>query len=514
LGLIGALTLFGFALRWHQFSLSFLGDELSTLWIVKHHSLSGTIDVVKSDAEITPPLFFVLAWLASKISSAPEMIRVPSLIAGTVSIPLVYRLGQRTIGVTAGLLATVIFTLSPFLTYFSGNGRAYSVMILLLIGSTLAMLAGARTGRTRWWVVYGICTCLAVYTHYTVLFVLFGQLAWLLWAHKAARRPALIASGVAALLFLPWLTGLTSDLDSPTTDILAALQGTGFTAKRIAVEQWAFGHALFEPDIVPGKTAILLSSVGLLVALVATIARGFRRFGPSIGETARSIPEGVVLVLIIALATPVGEAILGLVGTDLLGSRNMTASWYGLALSIGALLVAAGPVWGVISAVLVISGFGIGAGKMLGDEASTTDFRGGAEFIDARARPGDVVVDAFSAAVTPVPEPPLDLYLSGELPEYRINLPTSPPPYLPYQETVPAPDPMLKRAFRKARQGRVFLFKPGVLRVIPNGDTDEPIWTGRQVILPEWAEVEEVEELPSRDSPSIYVISGKSSRSQ
>ena len=59
--LVGVLTVAGFALRLHQYGLSLLGDEMSTLWVVRNNGLFDTIKVVISDAEITPPLYFVLA---------------------------------------------------------------------------------------------------------------------------------------------------------------------------------------------------------------------------------------------------------------------------------------------------------------------------------------------------------------------------------------------------------------------------------------------------------------------
>ncbi len=57
---------------------------------------------VHSDAEITPPLYFLLAKLATYIAVTPEMLRLPSLLAGTASIPLTYLLGARTLGRRAG----------------------------------------------------------------------------------------------------------------------------------------------------------------------------------------------------------------------------------------------------------------------------------------------------------------------------------------------------------------------------------------------------------------------------
>ncbi|MBK8293938.1 MAG: glycosyltransferase family 39 protein [Solirubrobacterales bacterium] len=199
---VGILTLLGLALRLHQYGSSLLGDELSTLWIVKNPD-SNLFDLVSGDAEITPPLYFLLAKLSTGFGSAPELVRLPALVAGTACIPMIWLLGKRTVGQMAGLIAAALMTLSPFMIFFSGNGRGYTLMLALLIGSTLAMLAGSRTGRVRWWVVYGALSCLAVYTHYTALFFLLAQFIWLLWSERESWRPALIANIGAALLFLP-----------------------------------------------------------------------------------------------------------------------------------------------------------------------------------------------------------------------------------------------------------------------------------------------------------------------
>ena len=56
-------------------------------------------------AEITPPLSFLLVWLRTRLGHSPELLRLPSLIAGTATIPIVYLVGVRTVGRMAALVA-------------------------------------------------------------------------------------------------------------------------------------------------------------------------------------------------------------------------------------------------------------------------------------------------------------------------------------------------------------------------------------------------------------------------
>ena len=314
-----AITVIGFALRLARYEQSVFGDETSTLYIVDGRSLSDLMRLLSGDAEISPPLFFILAWLSAKLGSMPELVRLPSLVAGTVSIPLVYMVGARAVNRPAGLIAASVMALNPFMIFYSGDGRGYAVAIALLLGSTLAMLAGARDGRTRWWVLYGALSLLAMYTHYTSAFVLVAQLGWLFWAYPQARKPAVIANLAAAVLFLPWVPELIDDLNSPTVDILSALQGDGFGAKRQAIEIWAVGYPFQTPHQLPGVVAIVLGLVGFVLACVTGVFRHLRARSTLAGRDAVPLlSKGMTLVLALAAATAVFELlILFVTGNDL-----------------------------------------------------------------------------------------------------------------------------------------------------------------------------------------------------
>ncbi len=445
-----AITLLGFALRLARYQQSFFGDELSTLYVTQGRSLSEVISLISSNAEITPPFYFVLAWLSQKLGSAPELVRLPSLIAGTASIPLVYLLGARLISRAAGLIAATVMALSPSMIFYSGDGRGYALLVLLLLVSTLSMLEGARSGRNRWWIVYGGVSCLAMYTHYTAAFVLLAQFAWVLWAYPEARRGAILGNVGAAVLFIPWIPSFFKDNDSPTLDVLSRLQGKSFAAKRYAVEIWSIGYPFRTPNQVPGVLAGILGLAGFVTATAASLLR--LRSDP---ERRASLPtKNVVLVLTLLLATPVLELLVwALTGNDLFGSRNLGAATPGLALVIGMVLAGAGRLWGTICAIAVIACFGIGAARTLDTSNHLPDLKSAAEFIDSAAGPDDVVVDMLSARVTPVPLTPVDSYLSQGRPEFRLLLPEGEPPFLVTSPVPPSAD-LLRQAVSEAKGGQ------------------------------------------------------------
>jgi hypothetical protein len=453
--IVAAITLVGLIPRLVHFQGAFLGDELSTLYIVEGQSLGHVFSVVSSDAEISPPLYFVLAWLFSQASSVPELVRLPALLAGIASIPLTYMVGARALGRPAGLIAAAAMALNPFMVFYSTDGRAYSVAIALLLGTTLTMLIAVESGRLRWWVAYGALTCLCMYAHYTTAFVLGAQLLWLLWAHPEARRVAILVNVAAAIAFLPWLPSMMSDFNSPTIDLLSRLQGDGFSVKLEAVEAWAFGYPYSHPRDVPGYLAVIVASAGLLVGVIAGLWRWAAPRAEDGARPPRRVSRGVVLVVLLALATPVAELVLlELGGSDLFGARNLLTASPGFALAIGAIAASAGLIWGSVCTIAVIGGFSVGSIMSLQTSVSTIDLKDPAELIDAQAAPGDVVVDIISAVLSPVPLTGLDVYKTQRGPEFRIYLPEGSPPFLSFP---PPPAPLVREAIREARGHRLYL---------------------------------------------------------
>jgi hypothetical protein len=454
--LIAAITLLALALRLGGFGQGLFADELSTAWVVLGHGLGHVVSSVRSNDEITPPLFFVLAWASSKLGSNPDLLRLPSLVAGVGTVPIVYAIGMRTVGRRAALIAAAIIALSPFLVYYSTEARSYALMIALVGGSSLALLNALDDDRPRWWVVYAALSVGAMYSHYTAVFPLLGQFAWAFWTHPTLRRRLLLANAGAALAFAPWIPGYLADQRSPTTAILAALQpfDPGAVARSLAT--WSVGFPYVTLRGVPGLVALALLAAGLGGVVLALAVR-FRSPPRRVRALVAEAPPRVVLVVILALATPVGEALYSLFGANVLGPRNLNASWPGLALLFGLLLAAVRPprVATVLTAA-VLAGFAVGTVRALGPDFSRPDYPGIATFIDDNARSGDVVVD--SAAFTPVPLTGLDLYLAPGQRELQLGLPRSQRPFT-IADVPPPPEPIIRRAFAESRDTRLFLVR-------------------------------------------------------
>jgi len=442
------LTAVGFVLRVVNLGQGLYGDELSTAWIVSGHGLGHVLSAVRSTDEITPPLFFVFAWASSKLGSSPEWLRLPSLVAGTVSIPLLYLVGARTLGRRAGVAAAALLALSPFMIYYSTEARAYSLMIALFIASTLSLLY-ALDGRGKgWWIAYAVASAGAMYSHYTVAFPLAAQALWALWFYPAQRRRILTANLGAAILFAPWIPGYLDDQNSPTTQILSVLSPLDPRTLRIQTQTWAIGFPYVSIHSVPQLLPALAIVAGIVAAAGAGVAR-LRRYIAS-----REVRAEVVLIALLAVATPAGELLYSALSTNLYGARNLNSAWPGFALAIGGLLTAAPGLVAVPASILVLGGFAWGAARTLRTEFARPNYPEAARIVEAAVSPGDVVVDG--SALTPVPLTGLDAYLPQVYREYRLGVPQVSHPFTPF-DAAPDQAVQVKQAAAAAHGGPVAL---------------------------------------------------------
>ncbi len=398
LWIVVALTVVGLALRLVLVGDSLYGDELSTYYTVAGHGLGSTLANVRSDVELTPPLYYILTWLFARLGDTPEALRAVSMLAGVATIPLTYQLGARTVGVRAALFAAALTALSPLLIFYSTEARAYSLMMVLALLTTLALLR-ALDGHRSGWIAYSACSALALYTHYTVAFVLAAVFVWALVRKPDARRALIIANGVAFIAFLPWWPEFRADTASVCAHIIAALEPFTATTAGREFAYWSFGTPLTGLAVIPGLTAALLLVLGLILAMAQRLAESRDRPAPS---------DGLWLVLALAVGAPIGAALYSALATNVFIARNLIASWPGLALLIGALVMRGGRARALIAPALVLAAFVIVALATLSPKNRRPDYAAAAAFIDRSAAADDAVLEASF----PTPGPLTALYVA------------------------------------------------------------------------------------------------------
>jgi hypothetical protein len=378
-----ALTAFAFALRFSQIHQSLLGDEVFTYQDIHGRSFGAVLTTVHTGGENSPPLFFLLAWLTAKLGDATVWIRLPSVVLGAATVPLVYVLGRQTVGRLAGLTGAALFAISPFTVYYGSEARPYATMTFFVALSTVALLRAVETRELPWWTLYVLAAVAAAYTHYTSVFVLVVQGGWSIWRCRDRLRQPLIASAVAAALYLPWLP----QLRGKELGVIGGLYP--LTAGNVVKDlvRWLVGYVWASLTQIPGTWGLVVIGACLLAGLAAVLAR-WRRTGSPRPDWAASW----LLIVALAVATPVGLLLYSIAATDLWLPRGLSASIPAAMLVIGALLVAVPGRARIVAVGAVLVTLAVGTITSLGPDYVREPYRAMAAYVDQHARPQDRVV--------------------------------------------------------------------------------------------------------------------------
>jgi len=104
---------------------------------------SGRDLLVSGSPVDKPPLFLYLQALSFLLFGPTEVAaRLPSLVAGVISVPLIYGLGRSLYGRGVGLLAAWLLAVSPFAILFAPTAFTDPVMVALVLAGCLAAVRG------------------------------------------------------------------------------------------------------------------------------------------------------------------------------------------------------------------------------------------------------------------------------------------------------------------------------------------------------------------------------------
>ena len=183
-------------------------DEAQSLWQTSH-SLSAMMKIVGEDVHV--PLYHTLLhFWQFFLGNSVEVARILSLLFFLCSIPALYFLGASLYGARAGLFASLLFTVSPFMNWYGNEIRMYSLYTFLAILNHyfFVHLYRSKEGRGPW-LLYALTAVLGVYTHYFFVFVLLAQV-FFFFTHRSifpkdAFRKFLVTALIVVIAFSPWL---------------------------------------------------------------------------------------------------------------------------------------------------------------------------------------------------------------------------------------------------------------------------------------------------------------------
>lgn len=418
---LGLLTALALGLRVVGMDQTLYGDEYFTYGIITRNGLRGVWHDVYHTS-VTPPLHYYLAWSSVQFGGdSTVLVRLPSLIFGTALVPLVYLLARRTGGRRAGLLAAAMIALSPFAIWYSDEARAYATMMFLVALSALALLRAAEGDGRAWWVVFAVSACAAVWSHYTAVFVIAGQAAWALWAHRDRWRPLAVAVTAIVVGYLPWVPGfLEQRQNKGGLEAIDAFAPLNVSVLFELPLRTLIGHPFLGLPTFPGATGLLLAVVVVFLAVAALARR------PQLLTSQEPLlrPELALWALLI-LATPIGLLLYAASGTSLFLPRNLSASLPALAVLVAVALAWMSRALPARVAAVTLGAFvvllGFGTLKSLRDAYRRPPYREAASYVNRVAPAGEAIIETPLALTADKRLKPttVDLYVPSRRRVYR-----------------------------------------------------------------------------------------------
>ena len=187
LQVIVALTVAGAALRFATLDVqSIWGDESTTIALV--HRTFGSMISHLSSSESTPPLYYSLAWVWTKLfGTGPIGFRTLSALAGTLTIPVMWACGREVSDRVAGW-AAALTVVSPAMYYYSQEARAYALLILFCALRSCSSSARSRAATGAASPGGAASRCSRCSPHYFAAFLFLPEAAILATATRLAPR--------------------------------------------------------------------------------------------------------------------------------------------------------------------------------------------------------------------------------------------------------------------------------------------------------------------------------------
>lgn len=338
--LVWAVTLLGGVIR-------FAGFDTLGLWIDEGYTVMFTrmswtqVLGLEGAYDSHPPLYFATAKLFGLVF--PELIagRLVCVVAGTLTLPVLYLLARRVTNEWLALSATLILALSPLHMWYSREARMYVPSMLFVALAYWALLEFYTKPGRRWAILYGVSVLLAMYYSYSSFYALVPQvvlIAMVLVKYKRSGIQIVWALGGAVVLYLPWMPqwlAAVRDAD-PFRGTYLGVWPEKLATHLVGITGVAERQFFLGPEALPWETRPLLYWVFVALVLPGIVVGGVK--------LARTSRPGLITTL--ALLATILVTVLTSIVSPGLADRTIICALLGWAILIGAALSRkALPVW-------------------------------------------------------------------------------------------------------------------------------------------------------------------------
>ncbi len=199
--------------------------DVGTVSGINRLNPKGIDDVILSliqDDPQHPPLYYILAGIWTHLfGDEIGTLRLLSAILSLFCFPAMYWLCKELYADSKiAWTGVALLVSSPFFVLYAQEGREYTLWFALLLFSNASLLNSIRlteekvsqSKRIRAWAVFSFFTVLALYTSLATVYMMFGQVAYILLREKFRITYISLHSVFAylfiSLAYLPWVIAL------------------------------------------------------------------------------------------------------------------------------------------------------------------------------------------------------------------------------------------------------------------------------------------------------------------
>ncbi len=297
----GAILLAAFGLRLLRLDAQSLWyDEAFGLYLTQQ-PLAEAMRWMAST--FNPPLYYLLLRLWIPASGLSEFaVRLLSVYAGILMLPLGYSLARHLFDRTTGLITMLFLAISPLYVWHSQNARMYTLLtatnLLALWALTKIIWSEQGMKQMRWWWLWGSSLAAMLYIHTVGAYPVAAQMltltffAWRQGRLRDVLRQEAIVGLVLICIYTPWLWLVAREYKvdyypgtlSPLVVVTAAFRS------------FATGDAFPEPFASLVAAAVLV----LLVIAVLALATSGRR-GAGLGALHRHTHAHTLFLLLLTV---------------------------------------------------------------------------------------------------------------------------------------------------------------------------------------------------------------------
>ena len=215
------IIVFGSFMRIYKLDFQSLwNDELATWEMSRYESVSDVMTKGIIPDNHPPGYQLIMHFVIQTFGSSESALRFPSVLAGILSILVIFFFAKQLYGKREGILAAVLLAFSWAPVYYSQEARAYSLLLLFSLFTTwqlYSIFTKNYVGSKKYWLIagYTISAITMAYLHYFGLyFILLQGMFSLAFSLKCKKNIILmvVMFGIIGLSYVPWLPSMLQQL--------------------------------------------------------------------------------------------------------------------------------------------------------------------------------------------------------------------------------------------------------------------------------------------------------------